>query len=317
MSLHPRLSEPKRGSNDAFVRDALLDLTVYVNTITSSQLDTLVAWYRNLCPISKFRRYKIEEIELWDDVHQPALLTRSGRAAAQQGAPLPFLAPVRRRIHEGRRFHIQFWDGAPTRSWSFCVRAMHRRDTGLHTFVRLMLPLDADAELLHQAASTWAASLDIDSGHGGSSFTYDPWHIGDAFDDIYALARRFWGIDVEHLNGTLPSMKDRIKGVSWLTLLGSRFLAAPGIAEGLARVEGHAGIRVEQQAQAAVIRIGAAPILADQNRDDDSIAGYQALASALSSIYVEDHPEFPGSRFGVDADTNGWIRRFIDPSGWR
>lgn len=317
MKIHRRLLEPLCSRKGAYVRDLLLDLTVYLGSIDVAQLDALVAWYRGFCPRERQSQYIIEENTIWDSIARPVLLTNLGRAAAQAGQRWPFLAPVRQRIDDGRRYYLQLWDGAPTASWSLCIRAMHRQDTGLHGFVRLMLPVDADVELLHRAALDWSDMLDITSGHGGLSFTYDPWSIDAAFDSIYALARRFWGVDIEHLNGTLPLMKDHIKGVGWLTVVGKPLRERPDLDEGLSAFALRGNVRFDPRSQATVIRIGDEPVVADQNRPDGSLDAYEALAQALAPVFLEEHPDFPGDAFEQNANTLAWVRRFLEPAHWR
>lgn len=314
MKLHPLL-RPLRTTRDEYVRDVLIDLTVYLASFDKQQLDGIIDWYKGVCPQDACRYYMIEENTVWDSVSRPLLLTNLGRARA--GTAMPFLEPVRKRIDDGRRFHIQFWDGKRTGAWSLCVRAMHRRDADPYVFARLMAPIDLDVERLHRFALEWTDLLDLRSGHGGLCFSYDQWHLDLAFDDIYARARRFWGIEIEHLNGTLPLMTDRIKGVSWLTLLGRSFSNDPNIATALSEVAQRPDVAVEVGSGGTVIRIGKRPVEGDQNRPDASLEGYEAVARALESLFLDSHPDFPGNAFEINANTLGWIRRFLNPAGWR
>lgn len=317
MNLHPSLSQPLRGDRDSYVRDLLLDLTVYLDRFDVPELEALVLWYRRLCPSGRLTKYIVEDITMYDDLRRLALLTKSGRAAQQAGDPYPYLASVRKRIQDGRRYWLQFWDGQPTASWSLCIRSMHLEQTGLHTFVRLMVPIDTNVAVLHQTALEWADLLDIKSGHGGLAFTYDPWQLRTAFNSIYVLAKRFWGVDVEHLTGTLPQMKERIKGVSWLTLMGSAFRDIPEINAGLAMLAPRTDMTIDARRFATVIRLGNSPVSGDQNRPDGSLVPYEDLAKVLEPIYLDAHPDFPGDSFYNNANTVGWVRRFLDPNGWR
>jgi len=311
------LADPLRNRSGTYVRDLLLDLTAYLDTLSPDDLDTVVRWYQGFCPPNACRLYMIEDNTVFDSVANPALLTKSGVAARQAGDPLPFLASQRARITQGRRFSVQLWDGAQTGAWSLVVRAAHRRDTGWHPFIRLMVPVTSDPDTLVTAARYWADQLPIRSGHGAITFTYDPWFLDRAFNDIYALAKRFWGVEVEYLNGTLPLMTDRVKSVAWLTLLGKQFTSQSTIAADLTAVARRdARITVETRARATILKIGDEPVVGDQNRPDASLDGYYALASALEPVLLDDHPDFPGA-FVNTADTAGWIRRFIDPKGWR
>jgi hypothetical protein len=317
MTTLPRVLESSlRTASGKTIRGLLLDLTVYLGSFRDDDLNTLMRWYRGFAPAGAWRQYMIEDNAVWDSVPQPALLTKLGSSAAQAGDPLPFLAPVRARLQQGRRFWLQIWDGAKVDSWSLCARAIHRKDCGLRPFVRLMMPAQADPHALVRAALEWSEFLDIRSGHGNLCFSYDPWFLDRAFDDIHALAKRFWGLEVEHLNGTLPLMAERIKGVSWLTLLGDPLRAMISHDAMTAALGKHPGVTVHRQPRATVIQLGLGPAIGDQNRPDGSLDSYFAAALELAPLYLEQHPDFPGE-FVTAGDSLAWIRRFLEPAAWR
>jgi hypothetical protein len=316
MALPGALSSPLQTHSGRPIRGLLLDLTVYLGSFTEDDLATLMRWYRCFAPAEAWRRYMVEDNTVWDSVPHPRLLTRLGVLAAQSGDPLPFLAPVRARLQQGRRFWVQIWDGLKTDSWSLCIRAIHRQDGGLRPFARLMIPAHADPQVLARAAFEWSEFLDIRSGHGNLTFSYNPWFLDRAFDDIHALAKRFWGIEVEHLNGTLPLMTDRIKGVSWLTLVGDSLRSLVdqyGVATSLARLP---GVSVHRQPRALLIQLGPSPAIGDQNRPDGSLNNHYAAARELASLYLDQHPDFPGA-FVTAGDSSAWVRRFVEPGRWR
>jgi hypothetical protein len=159
--------------------------------------------------------------------------------------------------------------------------------------------------------------VQVYSGHGGLAFTYDPWLKEGALDLVYALSRRYWGIDVEDLNDTLPLMKNAIKGVNWITVIGSSFLRAPKIQAALSALITGLNVTVDECRHGDVIVAGRQPALGDQHRPDLSLEPYYAVASALAPLFLEVHPDFPSERFVTNGNTVGWIRRFIDPNGWR
>jgi hypothetical protein len=177
--------------------------------------------------------------------------------------------------------------------------------------------LAADYEILRTVAIAIADNVELYSGHGGLVFVYDPWLKEDAFDAIYAQARRFWGIDVEDLNGTLPLMKEGIKGINWITLLGSEFASRPEIGEALRGLAAKPQVMIEACQHGTVLIAGSEPVVGDQHRPDRSLDPYYAVAQALMQLFLTDHPDFSGERFIRNGNTVGWIRRFIDPSGWR
>jgi Type VI immunity for VRR-NUC len=298
----------------------MLDLTVYLLGPSEEELEYLVDFYERICPPDRLVRYKIAEIEHWSAISRPDL-TASGRAAASAGIRRPFLEPARRRIRDGRAFEIQFWDGRsiddPEGSWSFSCRRIHLRSSGLHAFVRILLPITAELDILRRAAAEIAGNVELYSGHGGLVFVYDPWLKEDAFDAIYAQARRFWGVDVEDLNGTVPLMKTGIKAVNWITLVGRDFASDAQIEATLNHLKTLPGLTVQPCRQAVMLIAGSQPVVGDQNRPDNSLDPYYAAARALERLLLADHPDFSGERFISNQNTVGWIRRFIDPKGWR
>ena len=183
--------------------------------------------------------------------------------------------------------------------------------------MRIGVPLATDPAVLRRFADAIAENVEFYSGHGGLAFTYDPWYINSAFDYIYARARRFWGIDVESMNGTLPLMRTAIKGVSWLTLLGRRFPMDAAAAARIARLRDVPGIVLEPRRHGVIVVAGSEPTAADQHRPDRGLEHYVEVAQAFAPLFLDAHPDFPGERFVANGNTTGWLRRFLEPDGWR
>lgn len=311
MKIPAVLRAPTLADDGTILRSLFLDLTLYLNDFTEDQLALVIAWYQRVCPPGRIRKYKVQELVTWDEVANPLFLTKTGRDAASRGERMPFLAAVRRRINEGRRFYVQLWDGASANTWSLSVRAPHYKDLGVRPFLRLVAPLDAVAEF-PEFATELAGMLALHSGHGGLAFGYNSLFLDEAFDDIYAGARRFWGVDVEHLNGTMRAVNPGIKGVSWITVLGPDLVSEEVTAELASRSE----LSVERRAGGLVIRIGDEPHVGDQNRPDQGFEPYFRLAASLEPLYIDDHEDFPGV-FEDNGNTVAWVRRLIDPDDWR
>lgn len=316
------LSTPVAASG-RIVSKVMQDVTVYLTGPDEQELEYLIDLYCRLCPADRLSYYKIAELPFWAPLAQPTL-TASGRAAAAAGVERPYLEPVRRRIREGRAFELQLWDGRsiedPAGSWSFNCRRIKLRSTGLHAFVRMVVPVHADAAVLLSAARALADSVALFSGHAGLAFLYDPLLQADAMDAIYAQARRFWGVDVEDLRGTLPAMRRRIKGVNWITIVGRALDAdaePAAVERALADLAAQADVSVEQCVHAWIVVAGLAPAAGDEHRPDASLDPYRRVASALEPLLPEQHRDFPGPRFIENGNTVGWIRRWVEPSGWR
>ncbi len=302
------------------VAKTLLDLTVYLSGPTEAELADLIDLYRGVCPPDRWVRYNLAEFGFWPMLAKPPL-TASGRAAAQAGVKNAFLEPVRQRIRDGRAFELQFWDGVgiadPGGSWSFNCQRIHKKKSGLHAFVRILMPLDTDLNVLRDLACAMADRVSFSSGHGGLAFVYDPWYLASAFDAIYALARRYWGVDIEHLNSTLPRLRGPIKGVNWLTMLDHDRAANAALLPELAQLAANPMIRTAAYRFGHVWMAGPQPVAGDQHRDADALLPYEAVARALAPLLLTEHPDFPGERFSNAGNTLGWMRRLVEPDGWR
>lgn len=320
LTLPTPLTRPGVAEGGHVAAKVMLDLTVYLAGPQEHELDYLVELYERVCPQDRLVKYTITELDVYARLDE-VVLTASGRAAAAAGVAQPYFQPVRHRTREGRGFDAGYWDGReiddPHGSWFFTCRRILRRSSGLHAFVRIGVPLATDPSVLTGIASAIAQNVEFYSGHGGLSFTYDPWYLNSAFDFIYARSRRFWGIDIEYMNRTLPLMRAAIKGVNWLTLLGRCLPVDAEAAERVARLRGVEGVALDRCAQGVVVIAGDVPTAGDQHRPDRGLERYTSVANAFAPLFVESHPDFPGERFAVNGNTMGWIQRFVEPAGWR
>ncbi|WP_244846699.1 type VI immunity family protein [Mesorhizobium sp. L-8-3] len=298
----------------------MLDLTIYLQGPTEEEFEFLLDLYEAACPTDRLIKFKIAELPIWSYIAAPRL-TMQGRSAATARIRRPYFEPSRERIRQGRAFEAQYWDGLeidePSGSWSLNCQRAHWRSEGLFAFARVLVPLETDPDLLVRMALAVADNVALHSGHGGLVFVYEPNFLEDAFDAIYARARRFWGVDIEHMNGTLRLIRKGIKAVNWITIVGREFRSAPGVREILVRLADTPAVTVAHRTHASVFIAGPRPVPGDQHRPDSSLDPYYAIANALGPLFLDHHPDFPGDRFLTNGNTVGWIRRFIDPTAWR
>ena len=175
------------------------------------------------------------------------------------------------------------------------------------------MPEGTACETLHRLARDLADELPVLSGHGGYTVQFDARLKAEAFDQIYAWAKRYLGVEVEDLNLTLPLVRDAIKGANWLTLVGhelwSKLMSHPDRARELP-----AGVDYERLHHAGLFRAGAQPVLGDRNRREFPKL-YAALEKALQPLKLQHHPEFAG-RFGEEQATDAWLYRLLEPAQW-
>jgi Protein of unknown function (DUF3396) len=319
LNIHPVLATPTLvdGQHASEVR---LDLTAYLVGPSEAELEYVLGMYERICPASHRSLYIDSGLQLWTEVNRPAL-TLSGQQAAAAGIPRPYFEAERKRLREGRKFLVGYSDGqkanTPDDGWSLQCAAIHRRKTGLHPFVRIVIPLNQDYKILEDAARALADNVEIRSGHGGLVFTHEPWVASGALDLIYAQARRFWGIEVEEILKTLPLMKEGIKSVNWITMVGRDFASRPEIHAALADLAKVPNVTIDQRKYATLLIAGPQPVQGDQHRPDNSLDPYYAVAKALEPLFIKAHPNFSSERWVKSGKAVGWIRRLLDPAGWR
>lgn len=210
---------------------------------------------------------------------------------------------------------IVVWDGKESRQWTFWSQGWLPSKPGMRSasFCQILLPEDTDPELLLTLVRGLASELPLLSGHAGHSAQFNAQLKGKAFDQIYAWAKRFLGVEVEDLNLTLPVVCDAIKGASWLTLVGDplwqKLLVHPARPKELPP-----GVTHEQLKHARLFRAGAYPTLGDRNRREFPTA-YAEVEKLLQPIKLAAHPEFAG-RFKQEQQTDAWLHRLLAPEAW-
>ena len=311
----PNLRKPLQGDQGPVVARVVLNLTVYLRDVSEEDLLRLLDIYHQFCPDDRRVLYTIAEWHGWAPVNSPRV-TNSVTAAFASRSRRPALAPVIRRIREGRGLELRFWDGHEIEneagSWSFACQKVLRRGREPFCPITFSLPLLEDPTLLLKLAHDVAAVIPFISGHGGLAFTYHPYYKIDAFKIIYALARRFWGIDVEDLNASVRSTGEFVKTISWLTLLGRNSFAVA--ISGIDDLTEDGTITLHDLRHGIVVGIGPAPDPLDINRPITD--AYFRLGRRLEPVLPTQHPAFEGVRFGTDASTVRWMRRFAEPDAW-
>ena len=297
----------------------MMDITVYLVGPSVKELEFLLELYKEICPEKRYKNYTTTELDFWPKISNP-ILTSSCRKAALNGIKEPIFESTRKRIREGRAFSIGIWDGMEiddiNGSWSFACQSFHLRSTGLHSFVRILMPLNVDPKIVECISSAIANNVELYSGHGGLVFVYNTLMTNTAFNHIYKKSRRFWGVDIEDLSSTVPLMKENIKGIGWITILGNSFLKE-SIKIELGRYSKCSNIELKPNLFGSIIICGNEPVYGDQNRPDNSLEPYNICARVLHQLFVNTHPDFPSEQFIQNSNTLGWINRFIEPQGWR
>ncbi|WP_157269372.1 type VI immunity family protein [Azohydromonas aeria] len=289
---------------DEWVCGIALDLTLYLDgrptqDVARRALDAYLA----VCPRDRACQVMLGDVGLWDEY---------------EGKPAPevFENYVSRFGTPGH-WVLKVWDGREDEcSWSFTLHGLRRvDDRSAASFCEILLPPDAAPEILHGLARSLIEVFpNLLSGHGGFAATFNPWHKEEAFDQIFAWSKRYWGLDVQDLNRTLPEVLGGLKGTNWLTLIGPKWwnrLEPTPLPECPAPGPCIAG---RSPSGARLVMTAPEPSLLDRH-GSESAAPYAAVEAWISKVRVPLHDEFAGL-FEARAATWQWLHRFDADSAW-
>lgn len=295
----------------------VLDLTLYLDEFGTNLLDNVIDQYEDLCPAAQRRLYFIDEALHWAPIDDP-VWTDAARNAAQRGQTRPHLQSARQRVEDRREFAFGLWDGrdlnAPGGSWNLAIRRVRVADDRCLGFIRVLVPARVGPSLLQKMVLRLCDTVPFLSGHAGWALSYDVWRSESAFDAMYAVAKRFLGVDIEYLSSTLPTMAEWLKGTGWLTMLGSRWCqhaaVSSAVNQWISRADGTAD--AVACGHGRVLIAGTEPGWGDRHRSASDVESQATLARALSQYTLTDASPFPGRRFSEPMQTSAWLRRFVD-----
>jgi hypothetical protein len=183
------------------------------------------------------------------------------------------------------------------------------------SFLQVILPinwLQTSLGPFPQVAWQFAQILRPFHGYGGLGFAA-PSDIAlrdAAQPEVYAMARRFPGIEVDRPVGHLFYLAEGIKGVNWLTILGEHWIATMG---GVERLRALLDVRFvfHSYGGGLIIQAGDAPETGDVNQRLWPRA-YAILARVLRPIRIRRHGSFDnaGEHRFTDETTMDWLSRF-------
>ncbi len=298
----------------------LLELVIYPKNLTVAQFDWVLDLYSAVCPHDRIKLFQIPESQVWSAVVTP-YLTQTARAALADGRGYAYFEAARRRILENRPVEARLWDGCEIEdergSFALTVQGLKykARETCWH--IRFLFPLSFSADQLVRLARTVADRIDLYSGHGGPVFAYFPDAKREAFSEIYAKARRFWGVDIDMLDSVGHRMRRELKSPCWLNLLGSPLRTDVDLLGRMNALRAEQEIRIYDQVFSTVFVLGREPSGLDRNRLAKDVHLYQAMAKVMNGHILEIVDPLPGDGFLANADaTDEWLHRFSPGSDW-
>jgi hypothetical protein len=287
-------------------------LTIYAERLTVPEWEAALAIYRTFAPPEVWSKYRIA----------PGIgfrkLPNLDYVAPQLSDldTFPFLETVRRRTALGWRTEFRLWDGKMQESWSACFyRMAHQVGEPEFAYYRFLFPWHTPPDLVAELTMRLGQKIEYLSGHAGYCFLYDPYFKETAFTQIYRWAKRYWAIDVEDLNAALTCMRDGIKSVSWLNLIGATFLAHPQMQACRRSLEKIPGGSLRPCGSGVLLQLGHGPILGDRHRPEPELTEYYRAGALLECILLKEANKFSGP-FDEDSRTLDWIHRFAAPMNW-
>jgi hypothetical protein len=215
------------------------------------------------------------------------------------------LPTLRQKLHWGYGFD----DGNPLDSYLFMFHGYRPvKEKGKASFFRFEFPWNVDQGEVKQLAIDIAKLIPFENGFGGYFFK-PAVYIPESYNKMYAVCRRFWGIDSWNLDVSVKYVLDGYMSGNWLTLIGNSLgkrnprsvQEAKETAESFFDSENGVILQASEQA-----------LLGDRNYGE-SMPGYFAIAKALLPLQMTVFGSFGGELWDEISSFN-WIRRFTHPA---
>ncbi|WP_250520457.1 MULTISPECIES: type VI immunity family protein [unclassified Caballeronia] len=246
-----------------------------------------------------FRNYRSTvswaRLEAWD-------------AAARIRFETVLLPELRKTVHWGYGFS----DAKPVDSRVFMFHGFRPfTEPEMASFFRFEFDWQVDAAFLRSLALDMMSMFPVCSGYGGYLLQGRPSSKYEevSFERIYALARRYWGCDVEEIELSARELKRGYKCLSWLTVIGEPFRTQ--FQKELAQAK-LAAFDFVDGPFATLLQVSDSPTLGDRNVQAD-LKPYFDVARALLPMQIKSHEPFWSTRW-EGGQTMAWLQRFTH--GW-
>jgi hypothetical protein len=216
------------------------------------------------------------------------------------------LPNIRQRDHWGYLFS----DQEPKDSWLFMFHGYRPySEPGKASFYRFDFDWQVDLTFLQDFAQGIIELVPCLSGFGGYYLQGRLAFEKSSYNRMFALARRYWGVEAHNLDVTVNHMLEGYKCLNWLTIIGDQFRQkSPGAIEAAKQVA-HS---YHETPYATLLQAQAVPEFCDRHRQE-VLDGYTALANALLPLQVTRHDPLGGDMWDED-NTMTYLRRFTHPN---
>lgn len=234
----------------------------------------------------------------------PGALVDDWTPATQQLFVSHFLPTLRNGLHWGYGFS----DGSVLNSYLFMFHGYRPvKEMGKASFFRFEFPWNIDQSEVRKFAVEVAKLVPFESGFGGYFFKVAP-EVPESYAKMYAVCRRFWGIEAWNLDVTVNYVLKGYQSVNWLTIIGNSLMSKdPEAAETAKRI----AVNVFESPHGVVLQAAERALLGDQNLRE-AMPGYIAIARALLPLQLMTFGSFGGECWDEQSSFN-WIRRFTHP----
>jgi hypothetical protein len=210
----------------------------------------------------------------------------------------------------------QEWDASSYRAYAYGARKWEAEQSGWLSYLSASVPIgwleDGASDFLELVLG-WSRRLQPIHGYGGVGIMESP-DLGVAQSEeqtVYAMARRFPGLEVDYPFLHMGYLHGGIKGVNWLTILGDRYVSEVGGLRQLRSSLESDEVSLHEYAGGIVIQAGAGPEIGDVNRQHLP-AAYLEVNRALKTVRVREHVRFHGMAGFGSEETLAWLSRFDD-----
>jgi hypothetical protein len=169
------------------------------------------------------------------------------------------------------------------------------------------------------ALGEWASThLPLWWGSAGFVFHHTHGTMFTAHKRMAALAKRYWGVQIQDMTVLQWDGLRGMPGINWLTLIGPEFAAAKGISlDALAAAASEpkfSGVFQRRATHAIAIAAGSKPLHGDINVGED-MSAYVQVDRLLHPLLLTEHTPLYGP-FAKSQVLRAWLRRFEAPREW-
>lgn len=211
-------------------------------------------------------------------------------------------------LRQGSVWGYGFDDGRDEDAYLFMFHGFRPvTEKGTASFFRFEFPWNVNQGEVRRFAAGVASLVPFENGFGGY-FLKPAFTQPAAYDAMYAICHRFWGVEAWNLEVAVEYVLTGFAGVNWLTLIGEGLRSrAPEAVEEAKR----AAVAYDETPHGVILQAAAQAQLGDRNRQEP-MPGYVAVARALLPLQVTEFGSFGGEKWD-EANSLAWLRRFTHP----